>query len=94
MARGWESKSVESQQADAAQSRKPQPEAKGPDPASLALIRKQETLLLSRTRIQRELETSQNPRYREMLNHALADLNTQLTQLMEASNKARAAVAS
>ncbi len=94
MARGWESKSVESQQTDAAQGRKQQPDAKGPDPASLAIIRKKETLMLSRTRVMRELETSQNARYREILNHALADLDSQLDALAQACGGVKAATAS
>lgn len=91
MARGWESKSVELQQADAAQSRRPQPDATGPDSASVELMRKKQTLLLSRTRIQRDLETCQNPRYKVMLSHALDDLNVQLSLL---GDKTRAATIS
>lgn len=94
MARGWESKSVESQQTEAANGRQQQPDAEGPDPASLAILRKQEILMLSRTRVLRELENSQNARYKEMLNHALADLDAQLSALMAAASAVKAATAS
>ncbi|HZT33439.1 MAG TPA: hypothetical protein VFA33_26360 [Bryobacteraceae bacterium] len=80
MARGWESKSVESQIESAANERKsPSPEEL--DPAQLELLRKKETLLLSRTRVCRELATSQNLRYREVLKKALRDLNAMLSDL-------------
>ena len=44
----------------------------------LESIRKRETILLSRTRVVRELESAQNPRYRAQLTKALAELDTQL----------------
>lgn len=50
--------------------------------------------MLSRTRVLRELENSQNARYREMLNHALADLDQQLSALMAAASAVKAATAS
>jgi len=37
--------------------------------------------MLSRTRVLRELETSQNPRYRSLMEKALMDLNAELTRL-------------
>jgi hypothetical protein len=42
------------------------------------LIRKKETILLSRTRVVRELKDVQNPRYKVVLTKALADLDAQL----------------
>jgi hypothetical protein len=45
------------------------------------LLRKRESLSLSRTRVLRELETSQNPRYRNLMEKALADLNADLRRL-------------
>ena len=45
------------------------------------LLRQKENLELSRTRVLRELEASQNPRYRSMMQKALADLNSQLSRL-------------
>jgi len=50
-------------------------------PEELELLRKRESLNLSRTRVLRELETSQNPRYRNLMEKALADLNAELRRL-------------
>ena len=78
MARGWESKSIEAQIDMAEPSRRvvlPQ----SPDPEKLELIRKKETILLSRTRVVRELSSAQNPRYKAVLTKALADLDAQLS---------------
>ncbi len=80
MARGWESKSVEAQ-IDAAEVRSAVKKTKNADPSQLQLIRKKENLQLSRTRVVRELETAQNPRYQDMLHKALADLDSQLALL-------------
>ncbi|HYW41352.1 MAG TPA: hypothetical protein VE959_00765 [Bryobacteraceae bacterium] len=78
MARGWESKSVEAQ-IDMAEARRSAVLANVPDPMKLELIRKKETILLSRTRVVRELSNAQNPRYRAVLNKALAELDAQLS---------------
>jgi hypothetical protein len=79
MARGWESKSVQAQ-IDMADAKVPGAALKTqPDPQTLELIRRRETILLSRTRVVRELNTAQNPRYRLVLNKALADLDAQLS---------------
>jgi len=47
----------------------------------LVMLRKKESLELSRRRVMRELEDSQNPRYRGLMQKALADLNAQLVRL-------------
>ena len=78
MARGWESKDVEAQ-IDLAEAHRPYQEAPAPDSETLELIRKKETILLSRTRVVRELDNAQNPRYKAVLTKALADLEAQLT---------------
>ncbi|HUD98309.1 MAG TPA: hypothetical protein VMR62_01955 [Bryobacteraceae bacterium] len=80
MARGWESKSVESQIASAETHVRPSfdEQISGKE---LDLLRKKESLNLSRTRVLRELETSQNPRYKNLMEKALADLNTELRRL-------------
>lgn len=80
MARGWESKSVEAQ-IDIAEDHRPSKMTEAPSPESLELIRKKETILLSRTRVIRELDNAQNPRYKAVLTKALADLNAQLTSI-------------
>ena len=78
MARGWASKSAVVRE-DRAEVRSGA--ATALDPATLDLIRKKETLLLSRTRIVSELNSAQNPRYKELLNRALADLDEKLSTL-------------
>ena len=78
MARGWESKSVEAQIDEAETHRSASPE-NTPSPELLELIRKRETIVLSRTRVVRELQAAQNPRYKAVLNKALADLEAQLS---------------
>lgn len=80
MARGWESKSVELQMESAEAHVRPSSDTHL-DVAELDLLRKKGNLLLSRTRVLRELETSHNPRYRSQLTKALTDLNAQLLQL-------------
>jgi hypothetical protein len=78
MARGWESKSVESQTEAAEASRSAVRVRKIAAAESLELVRKRESLLLSRTRVTREMEAAQNPRYRTLLEKSLRELNAQL----------------
>jgi len=80
MARGWESKSVEAQ-IDMAETRSAAAQAKVLSQETLDLLRKKESLLMSRTRVVRDLESAQNPRYKAVLSKALADLDAQLTTL-------------
>ena len=80
MARGWESKSVEAQ-IDMAEDRSAAQRAEVVSRETLDLQRKKESLLMSRTRVVRDLENAQNPRYRAVLNKALADLDAQLSTL-------------
>lgn len=83
MARGWESKSVEDQ-VEQSRTNHRDPGKKGrPSPMQLELRRRREVLRLSRARVERELQSSQNPRYREQLNRALADLDAQIAKLVE-----------
>ena len=78
MARGWESKSVEAQ-IDMAEQRSAAAHAKVVSQETLELLRKKESLLMSRTRVVRDLENAQNPRYKAVLSKALAELDAQLT---------------
>ena len=78
MARGWESKSI-ADQIDMAENRTAVARAKVLSDESLDLLRKKESLLMSRTRVVRDLENAQNPRYRTVLSKALADLDAQLS---------------
>jgi hypothetical protein len=52
-------------------------------PEQLESRRQREVLLLSRSRVQKDLQTSQNPRHRDQLNRALADIEAQLASLKE-----------
>lgn len=77
MARGWESKSVEGQQADMAAPSK----SAGPrlSPARQKLNRQREGLLLARKRLADQMESSIRPAHRQMLARALAEIDKQLS---------------
>ncbi|HLY63157.1 MAG TPA: hypothetical protein VKV95_20620 [Terriglobia bacterium] len=80
MARGWESKSVEGQIESFEGGRSA--EIKNHVTSAQAdLKRKKESLRLARARVLRDLEATQNPRYRDILSAALADLEGKLTRL-------------
>jgi hypothetical protein len=80
VARGWESKSVEEQQAQVAFAPSP---AKPPlTPAQIASQHHKQGLMLSRQRVLQQLDAAQNPRHREILQRALADLDLQLARLV------------
>ena len=76
MARGWESKSVEAQQAEANDKSANVRPAMSADEA--ARWREKESLRLARQRVLQQLEVSQNPRHRKLLEDALADLDEKL----------------
>jgi hypothetical protein len=78
MARGWESKSIEAQIDMAQTARAVAPMTTTLTPEALVQIRRRESLSLSRTRVVREMESAQNPRYKAVLGKALADLDAQL----------------
>jgi hypothetical protein len=80
MARGWESKSVESQ-IESLESKRAASRSELLNPAELERSRQRASLLLSRTRVQRDLELASNPRYRQMLEAALQHLDEQLAKL-------------
>ena len=76
MARGWESKSVEAQQAEADdKSSKPRPAM---SPEAAVRWREKESIRLSRQRVLQQLEAAQNPRHRKMLEDSLAALEEKL----------------
>lgn len=79
MARGWESKSVEQQQADAATVSAPKRERLTPQ--QVAAHRQREGLLLARKRVLQQLQAAQNPNHRQVLENALADLDARLLRL-------------
>lgn len=79
MARGWESKSVEEQQSQAASSN-PRPGPRS-TPQELAHQRQRQGLLLSRARVLQQIETAHNTLHRQMLEAALVDLDAQIARL-------------
>jgi len=81
MARGWESKSVQAQIDVAEDPERSADIENTPDPETLRSIRQKENILLSRTRVVRDLTNAQNPRYKALMKRALADLDAQLSTL-------------
>jgi len=79
MARGWESKSVEAQQAEASEGNRPSRVKMTVQQA--ALKRQIDGLLLSRQRVRQQLAAAQDPRLRPMLEAALDDLEHRLRAL-------------
>jgi hypothetical protein len=80
VARGWESKSVEEQQAQAVSPSGPAPPPL--TPAQIASQRQRTGLMLSRQHVLQQLEAAQNPRHRQILQSALADLDARLARLV------------
>ena len=78
MARGWESKSVEAQQADASErQRTPRPVS----PEDAARRARLATLTLARTRAQADLRAATADAHRAMLERAIADLDREIASL-------------
>jgi hypothetical protein len=75
MARGWESKSIESQQADAAADRGRKAAL---TPEALAMEARRRELNLARSRVVADLERATAPAHRQMLERALADLDAKI----------------
>jgi hypothetical protein len=78
MARGWESKSVEAQQEQAAEISAVRPRL---TPEQQQLQRQKEGLILSRKRIAEQLAATQNPRYQQSLQQALSELDERISSL-------------
>jgi hypothetical protein len=75
MSRGWESKSVESQQAD----REQKAEATGPASAEeAARVDRRRTLEMTRARAIADLSTARSDAHRQMLEAAIRALDEQL----------------
>ena len=75
MARGWESKSIESQQADAAADRSRKTAL---TPEALATEARRRELNLARSRVVADLQRATAPAHRQMLERALADLDARI----------------
>jgi hypothetical protein len=83
MARGWESKSVE-EQIQTAREEKPlasETAIRNHDSNEEKPSRHKESLLLARTRILKDLQTTENPRYRAFLESSLSGIEKQLQEM-------------
>ena len=80
MARGWESKSVESQM-ESAEERRTQASVPKLTPEQLAKQREREGLESSRKRVLHDIEKATNSHYRELLQAALRHLDEKLARL-------------
>jgi hypothetical protein len=80
MARGWESKAVESQ-IEAAEARQALQSTVRTTPEQLSNQREVESLQLSRTRVTQDLSSAQNPNYRKYLERSLEYLDEKLRTL-------------
>ena len=79
MARGWESKAVEAQQQAASENTNNGHHHMTAEQAEIN--RQRQALVLNRNRVLQQLQQSTNPRYTEMLESALADLDAKLARL-------------
>ena len=79
MARGWESKDVESQ---VAETEEPKQKPAGPKtPEQIARETERKDLQLSRTRVMNDLATATHPNHRKSLEAALAHLDKKIAEL-------------
>ncbi len=81
MARGWESKSVESQQEEATRGAAAGRPSAPLTPAARAAQQERRTLELARARTRADLETATRPAQRHMLLQALAAIDARLAGL-------------
>ena len=81
MSRGWESKDVESRQEMAAAEAEAKLRRTAETPEQAAKRVKRESLLLDRTRIERDLANARHNRHRDMLRQALQHLDEKLKEL-------------
>jgi len=77
MARGWESKSVEEQMENARQ-QKDAAAAQSAKPVHHS--RQHENLVLARARLVKDLETTDNPRYKQFLEASLVDIDKRIAE--------------
>jgi hypothetical protein len=78
MSRGWESKSVEEQQAEAG---RPKVARERLSAEEASRRRERESLVLSRNGVVEQIRVTRNARRREMLEMALADLDLRIAGL-------------
>ncbi len=79
MARGWESKSVEEQQAEFSKPAGDNKKVLSAEDREKAAERQR--LKLARINVQNQLNSAQNPRYVELLTRELAELDRQIEAL-------------
>ncbi len=79
MAKGWESKAVEDQiqESQAPDQENPRKQF---TPEQMEAHRRKEVLLLSRAHVEKDLNASQNARYRDQLTQALSHIDAQLAK--------------
>jgi hypothetical protein len=75
MARGWESKSVEAQMEEAESSIVAKPRL---SPEQIEARQKRETLMLTKKKLEGDLERTSSPRHQEMLRRAIEEVEEQL----------------
>jgi hypothetical protein len=80
MARGWESKSVESQM-EAAATKRARERQIPPTEEQVRLAHERESLLLTRKRVLKDIEGATHARYRQQLEAALKHLDARLKEL-------------
>jgi hypothetical protein len=78
VARGWESKSVEAQQDDARSTAEPKRRL---SLQQRNLESQRQALELARSRTLQQIRSTENPRYRSLLEQALRELDEQLRNL-------------
>jgi hypothetical protein len=86
VARGWESKSVESQIEEADQ-QQVDSNPRSPTPESRALLQKMESLRLSRSRLLQQLEQARHPRHREVLLKGLQAIEKEIEEITPPASK-------
>lgn len=86
MARGWESKAVESQ-IEAAEARTSRSRLAHISAEQLRMQRERESIELSRTRVLQDLAAANNPKYRDLLSRSLKYLDEKLETLNERVSK-------
>ena len=84
MARGWESKSVESQIDEATEKQSGDPKA-APSDNEIKAKREREILLLARARVLQQIAASKSERYTESRRRALRELEEKIEKLKNGS---------
>ncbi|HUQ93392.1 MAG TPA: hypothetical protein VM120_17045 [Bryobacteraceae bacterium] len=80
MARGWESKDVEAQ-IDSLEHRAQERKRPVLTPEQVQVRARRESLMMDRTRVERDLAAARHPRHQKMLRDALGHLEEKLAEL-------------